>query len=88
MTDRFEYHSPGLDGPAMGAVVITPSDTEDLAAPIRALTIGGSPGAVRYTHSRTGAICTTAILPMGVHSIWARRIWFTGTSATELTGWE
>lgn len=27
-------------------------------------------------------------LPIGQHSIWAARIWETGTTATGLTGWE
>ena len=45
-------------------------------------------GVVKYTHARTGAICTTGPLPVGQHSIWARRIWATGTTATGLTGWQ
>lgn len=88
MTDQFASFGAGITGPALSASAITPSDTVDLDAPIRALTIGTSGGAVKFTHARTGAICTTGPLPLGQHSIWARRIWATGTTATGLTGWE
>ena len=88
MSDKFEHFSLGLDGPALSAALITPSDTVDLAAPVRAVTIGTAAGVVKYTHARTGTVCTTGPLPVGTHSIWARRIWATGTTATGLTGWE
>lgn len=88
MTDEFRYHTPGLDAPSLGGNAITPSDAADLAAPVRAVTIGTAGGTIRYTHARTGAICTTGPLPVGSYSIWARRIWATGTTATGLTGWQ
>lgn len=88
MPDEFRYHTPGLDAPSLGGNAITPSDTADLPAPVRAVTIGVAGGTVRYTSARTGAICTTGPLPIGQHPIWARRIWVTGTTATGLTGWE
>ena len=88
MTDEFRNHTPGLDAPSLGGNAITPSDSTDLPAPVRAVTIGTLPGTVRYTHARTGAICTTGPLPIGQHSIWAKRVWATGTTAAGLTGWE
>ena len=88
MTDSFQHHSPGLDAPSLGAAAITPSDTVDLAAPVRAVTLGTAGGTIRYTHARTGAVCPTGPLPVGTHSIWARRLWATGSTATGLTGWE
>lgn len=88
MIDRFRNHEPRLSDPALSAFAVTPSDTEDLPAPIRALTIGIADGVVKYTHARSGEVCTTGRLPIGQHSIWARRIWATGTTATGLTGWE
>ncbi|PTV94934.1 hypothetical protein C8J27_106203 [Rhodobacter aestuarii] len=88
MSDPFAFHDPGINGPSLGAAPIVPSDTEDLAVPVRAVTIGVNGGTVRYTHARTGAICTTGELPIGQHSIWARRIWDTGTTAEGLTGWQ
>ena len=77
-----------LTGPSLGGNAITPSDTVDLPAPVRAVTIGTAGGAIRYTSARTGAICTTGHLPIGQHPIWASRIWVTGTTATGLTGWQ
>ena len=88
MADKFTGTSVGIGGPSLGGNAITPSDTADLPAPVRAVTIGTLPGTVRYTHARTGAICTTGPLPIGQHSIWARRIWATETTAAGLTGWE
>ena len=87
MTDNFQYHTIGLDGPSLGGKVITPSDTVDLPNPVRAVTIGTQGGTIRYTHARTGEICTTGPLPINSYSIWASRIWATGTTATGLTGW-
>ena len=80
--------SPDMNGPALSAFAITPSDSTDLPAPVRAVTIGTAGGTIRYTQARTGAVCTTGPLPVGSYSIWARRIWATGTTATGLTGWE
>ncbi len=88
MNDYFKGANIDLTGPALSAFAVTKSDTADLPVPIRALTIGTAGGVVKYTHARTGAICTTGPLPIGQHSIWARRIWDTGTTATGLTGWE
>ena len=88
MSDKFEHLIPGLQAPALSAAAITPSDAADLAAPVRAVTIGTTGGTIRYTQARTGAVCTTGPLPVGSYSIWARRIWATGTTATGLTGWE
>ena len=88
MNDAFERLSPGLNGPSLGGNAITPSDIDDLPAPVRAVTIGARAGVIRYTSARTGAICTTGHLPIGQHPIWARRIWQTGTTAEGLTGWE
>jgi len=88
MTNKFRDHPIGLDGPALSARAITPSDSADLTVPVRAITIGTAGGTIRYTHSRTAEICTTGPLPVGSYSIWASRIWATGTTATGLTGWE
>lgn len=88
MSDNFSATATRITGPALSAFAITPSDSNDLPAPVRAVTIGTLPGTVRYTHARTGAICPTGPLPVGQHSIWAKRIWYTGTTATGLTGWQ
>lgn len=88
MSDKFKNKYVDLDSPAMSAFEIIKSDDVDLPTPIRALTIGQSGGVIKYTHARTGEICITGHLPIGPHSIWAKRIWSTGTTATGLTGWE
>ncbi|PYF09565.1 hypothetical protein C8J30_108143 [Rhodobacter viridis] len=88
MATELDFDTVDLNSPALSAFSVTPSDTVDLAAPVRAVTIGTAAGVVKYTHARTGAVCTTGPLPVGTHSIWARRIWATGTTATGLTGWE
>ena len=88
MNDAFERLSPGLNGPSLGGNAITPRDAADLPAPVRAVTIGARAGVIKYTHARTNAICTTGPLPIGTYSVWARRIWATGTTAEGLTGWE
>ncbi len=88
MPDHFSASAPGITGPALSAFAVTPSDSTDLPVPVRAVTIGTAGGVVKYTHARTGALCTTGPLPVGQHSIWARRIWANGTTATGLTGWE
>lgn len=88
MTDQFKYHTPGLDSPSLGGNAITPSDTVDLSAPVRAVTIGTTEGVIKYIHARTGSVCTTGPLTLGQHPIWASRILATGTTATGLTGWE
>ena len=87
MADYFNGSNIDLGAPALSSFAVTKSDTADLPVVIRALTIGTAGGVVKYTHARTGAICTTGPLPIGQHSIWARRIWDTGTTATGLTGW-
>lgn len=87
MSDPFEYHTPGLDAPALGAIAITPSDTVDLPVPVRAVTIGGTAGTIRYISAVDEKPYSTGPLPVGLHPIWASRILQTGTTATDLTGW-
>ena len=77
----------GFLGSAQGAFAVTPSDTVDLPAPIRALTIGTAGGTVSYIHTRTGETHTTGPLPLNTYSLEAKRILATGTTATGLTGW-
>ena len=71
---------------AQGAFAITPSDTVDLPAPIRAVTIGTAGGVIKYI-GRDGETRTTGPLPINTYSMEATRILATGTTATGLTGW-
>ncbi|RRH71273.1 spike base protein, RCAP_Rcc01079 family [Falsigemmobacter faecalis] len=87
MSDQFKNHAIGVDGPAVGALAVVPSNTDDLAQAIRAITIGGEGGAVSFISSRDGQTYTTGFLPVGTYPLCARRIRLTGTTATLITGW-
>jgi len=86
MGDTFSKHALGPTSPAIGAIVITPSDGTDLLEPIRALTIGSVGGAVSFV-GRDGLTYSTGALPVGTYPLFAVRIRQTGTTATGLTGW-
>lgn len=85
MADQFQNQARPIDGPALGAFVITPNDSADLANPIRAITLNGA-GKLVWQDS-FGVAQTTADLPPGTYPMFARRILATGTTATGLTGW-
>ena len=80
-------HAPGIQASAIGALAITPSDTADLSAEIRAITIGTAGGTITFVSSRDGASYVTGPLPVGTYPVFAARILATGTTATGLTGW-
>lgn len=85
MADQFQNQARPIDGPALGAFVIAPSDTADLAQPIRAVTLYGA-GKLAW-HDTAGVAQITADLMPGTYPLFARRILATGTTATGLTGW-
>lgn len=87
MSDPFKSHAVGVEGPAIGALAVTPSDSADLAQAVRAITIGGAGGTLSFISSRDGQTYTTGDLPPGTYPLCARRIRATGTTATDLTGW-
>lgn len=86
MAENFANLPRPLNAPAQGAFAITPSDTVDLTAAIRLLTIGTAGGTVSFV-GRDGVTYTTGPLPLGSYPIEALRIRATGTTATGLTGW-
>lgn len=86
MSDPFRHRVMGVDAPALGAFAVAPSDSTDLARPIRAVTIGTAGGTLSYV-SREGVTCTTGPLPVGTYPMFATRVRATGTTATGLTGW-
>jgi hypothetical protein len=86
MKAPFNKHMVGVDAPALGAFHITPSDNFDMSAEIRAVTIGGAAGTLRFI-GRDGEVNMTGTLLPGSYPLFARRILATGTTATELTGW-
>lgn len=86
MFDKFRNHDLGPTAPAIGAIVITPSNDTDLPNAVRAITIGSTGGTLSYI-GRDGQAYTTAALPLGTYPLFAHRILATGTTAAGLTGW-
>lgn len=82
----FDNHAIRLDSPATQAVEITPSDTEDLDNPVRALYIGGD-GALKVTPLESN---TPVILPGLVAGIIlpivVKKVWADSTTATGIVG--
>jgi hypothetical protein len=72
------------DSVASQSIEITRADS-DLAAPVRALYIGGA-GSVKITDPQ-GNETTFQNVPAGVIlPVMAKRVWLTGTSATNIVG--
>lgn len=72
--------------PAEIAVTITPSDTVDLATPVRGLWIGATPGVVTIVCQKGGA---GVAIPVAAHSLLPVRVYrvnSTGTTAATITG--
>lgn len=87
MSNPFSSQSIGTAGPAIGAIVITPSDSANLSTAIRAVTIAAASGTLTFISSRDGQTYSTGHLPLGTYALCASRILATGTTASGLTGW-
>lgn len=70
--------------PAKSAFVITPHATNDLEAPVRAIVVA-TQGTLAYQNWE-GVDCTTDELPPGVYTLYAKKVYVSGTTATGLTG--
>ena len=68
--------------PAVDAIAVTPSDSEDLAAVARALYVGTT-GNVRLT-THSGRTVTFTSVPVGILPVGASRVWSTGTTASNI----
>lgn len=88
-TDRFAKQyggasEPGLSWPASTAVAVTPSNDNDLAdGPCRALYIGVA-GDVKIDLADTGTAIVFKALPVGFAPLRAKRVYATGTAATDI----
>ena len=72
------------DSCAVNCIAITPADT-DLVQPVRAIYVGGS-GNLKINDTGNGAV-TFYNVPAGVIlPVMARRIYATGTTATNIVG--
>lgn len=85
MPDPFKSMARPLTAPALGSLAVTPSDSTDLATPVRAVTL--QTGGTLAWINREGVAQATGPLPAGTYPLMARRILATGTTATGLTGW-
>ncbi len=82
MNDLFQHHSAGLESPAIHLETVVPSDETDLVLVTRAISVGME-GFVRIT-AMSGAIGRVFIVPGAPFPIRARRIWASGTTATDI----
>lgn len=71
------------DSCAQNAYAVTPSDSTDLAAPARALYVGGS-GNVKINDSGNGAVTFVGVAAGSILPVMARRVYATGTTATNI----
>ena len=72
------------DSCAVNCIAITPADS-DLVQPVRAIYVGGS-GNLKISDTGGGAV-TFSNVPAGVIlPVMARRIWSTGTTASNIVG--
>jgi len=85
MTDLFKNMARPVTSPALGSMAITPSDSTDLVARIRAVTLNVG-GTLAWVNEED-VTQATGPLPAGTYPLMARRILATGTTATGLTGW-
>lgn len=67
---------------AVAAAAVTPSDANDLTNVTRALWVGTA-GSVQVT-MRAGQTVTFSNMNVGWHPIRVRRVWATGTTATNI----
>ena len=72
------------DSCAVNCIAITPADS-DLVAPVRALYVGGT-GNVTINDTGGGSVTFVAVPTGTILPVMARRVWSTGTSATNIVG--
>lgn len=75
----------GLIDPGDGGFDITPSDTEDLAVPARGLYVGTT-GDVTVDMINGDTLTFVSLTGGIVHPIRVRRVYSTGTDATDIIG--
>jgi hypothetical protein len=83
MADAFTNHQPGLDSPGSHAAVITPHDTNDLAAATRAIVIGT--GGDLEVITVGGETVVLPNVPAGILPLRVTRVLAGNTTASDLT---
>lgn len=82
MADLFENYTSGLESPATYLQAITPNDSADLAQVTRAICVGGE-GFVDIT-TVSGSRGRVYVVPGAPFPVRARRIWASGTTASNI----
>lgn len=82
MSDSFNKFKSGLGSPASHLAPVTPDDANDLPATCRALNVAAS-GLITIT--TVGGSTATVYVNAGVaFPVRARRVWASGTTATDI----
>lgn len=85
MPDKFSQQTPQLNSPAATAFAITPSDGADLADSTRAIYVGVG-GDVKVTTVGGDTVTFVGATAGSVLPIRAKKVFATGTTATNLVG--
>ncbi|WP_339109820.1 hypothetical protein [Thioclava sp. GXIMD4216] len=81
-----DYHGiTSLTGPALNGFAIAPDDDADLAQVTRGIYLGQG-GDLRVTLAGGQTVTFTNIAAGGIHGLRIRRVWASGTTATEMVG--
>jgi hypothetical protein len=80
-TDTFSRFQTQASDPATNAVLVSPSDSEDLATVTRAVYVGGA-GDMKVTMQDSGTVLFSGIPAGTTLPIRVSRIWATTTDAT------
>lgn len=82
-TDTFRRVTADLDDPASSAVAITPNDSTDLTVVTRGIYVGGA-GSVKVDMQTSGTVTFVGCVAGQTLAIRAKRVYSTGTTATNL----
>ena len=75
--------APNFEAPAIGAAAVTPNDSTDLSRPSRAVFVGGA-GNLKADMTNGDTVTFTGVLAGSVLPIRVRRVYSTGTTATNI----
>ena len=85
MADTFNTQTPGLNSPLTNAAAIAPNDSEDISVTTRGIYLG-MPGDVQVDLLDSGTVTLRNLVAGVVHPIRAKRVYATGTTATDIVG--
>lgn len=85
MTDAFQSHSANLATPGENAFAVTPNDSADMDFVTRAIYVGVA-GNVKMTLLGGTTVTFVGLVAGGLYPLRVKRIWSTGTTASNLIG--